>query len=188
MSLLLIAALLLQAGDDEAPAGPGPRSAVEASAVFLRLDSALGAESGFIPGFEIAFYMSKTEPDHTIGFRAYYRRWEVTFDQFNQLPADLDGDVQQLGLDLVVTYPVIESVSFGVELGGGGVRLEHDVDSETSFFFEAGAFLRLDLIAGFYLTAAGLAFGAMTEFGGQEEDSDHVSWVGRVTLGLEIEF
>src|SRR5688572_11630583 len=111
MSLLLTAALLLQAGDDEAPAPPGPRSAVEAGAAFLRLDPALGAESGFLPGFEVAFYMSKTEPDHTIGFRAYYRRWEVTFDEFNQLPADLDGDVQQLGIDLVVTYPLLDSIS-----------------------------------------------------------------------------
>ena len=187
MSLLLIAALLLQSGDPPANA-PAGRSGLEAGVAFLHLDAALGAEDGLIQGVEAAFVMTKPMPEYSIGLRAYYRRWDVTFEQFNQLPADLDGEVQQLGLNLVVTYPFAGPLTLGVELGGGVERLEHDLDEETAAFFEGGAFLRLDLVAGLYVEAAGLAQGALTEFGGQDSDSDHVSWVGRVNLGLELAF
>lgn len=188
MTLILAATLLLQTGgDDPVPTLTG-RSGVEAGPVFLHLDSALGAEEGLIQGFEVAFQMSKPMTDYTIGLRAYYRRWDVTFERFNQLPADLDGDVQQLGLDLVVTYPFAGPLTLGVELGGGGLRIEHDLDDETAAFFEGGAFARLDLFAGLYLEVSGMAQSSLTDFGGQETDSDHVSWVGRVNLGFELAF
>lgn len=188
MSHVLLVALLLQAGDEEPAPQPGPRSGFDAGFVYLHLDPALGAEEGLIPGFEVAFHMSKPMPEYTIGLRGYYRRWDVTFEEFNQLPADLDGEVQQLGLDLVVTYPFAGPLTLGVEFGGGGLRIEHDLDEETAAFVQGGAFLRLDLFAGLYLEAAGGAMAAFTEFGGQDPDSDHVSWTGRVNLGLEIAF
>jgi hypothetical protein len=188
MFLLLASSLFLQAGGAAKETGPVARSGVEVGAVFLRLDDALGAESKIVQGVEFAFQMSKPMPEYTIGFRAYYRRWDVTFEEFNQLPADLDGELQQLGLDLVVTYPLTGPLTLGVELGGGAQKLEHDLDKETSAFFEGGAFLRLDLFAGLYIEAAGGAFAAFTEFGGQEADTDHVSWTGRLNLGLEINF
>ena len=188
MSLLLLTAFLLQAPGEDAPSPPGPRSGFEAGLAFLRLDPALGAEDKFVPGVEVAFFMSKAEPDYSVGMRAYYREWEVTWEEFNQLPADLDGKVQQLGLDLVVTYPLTGPLKLNVEIGGGGLRLEHDLDEETAFFFEGGAYLRVDLFAGLFIEAGGGAFGALTEFGGQDPDTDHVSWMGRVNVGLELEF
>ena len=188
MSLLLLAVFLLQEPGEGAPAHSGPRSGFEAGLAFLSLDPALGAEDKLAPGFEVAFSMSTAEPKYTLGMRAYYRKWEVNFEEFNQLPADLDGEVEQLGLNLVITYPLTGPLSLGVEFGGGGMRIEHDLDEETSFFFEGGAFVRLDLFFGLFIQAGGVAFGALTEFGGQEADSDHVSWVGKVNAGFELEF
>lgn len=184
MPTLLLAAFLLQSGD----ADPGPKSSVDAGIVYLFLDPALGAEKEMVPGVEAAFQMSMSEPKYTIGLRAYYRQWDVKFEEFNQLPADLDGEAQQLGLNLVVTYPFTPALSLAVELGGGGFRLEHDEDEETAFFFEGGAYLRLDLIGGLFVQAGGGAFGALTEFGGQEDDSDHVSWIARFTAGFQFDF
>jgi hypothetical protein len=183
MSLLFLATLLAQADVE-----PGPRSGLEGGIAFLMLDPALGGEDKTVQGFEVAFHMSKPEPTYTLGLRAYYRRFDVTFDEFNQLPADLDGDVQQLGLNLVVTYPLTGPLSLGVEFGGGGIQLEHDLDDELSFFVEGGAFLRVDLFAGLYVQAGAVAIGAFTEFGGQDDDSDHVSYVGRATVGFEVDF
>src|SRR5262245_5029570 len=151
MPVLLAAALMLQAAPDESLPEPAPRSGLQAGLAFLRLDSAIGAEDGILPGFEIAFHMSKPEPKYAIGLRAYYRTWDVKFEQFNQADADLDGEAQQLGLDLVVTYPIAGPLTLGVELGGGGLRLEHDLDKEDSLYVDDGAFLRLDLFAGLYL-------------------------------------
>jgi hypothetical protein len=181
MSALLLAIFLLQQD-------PGPRSGFEVGAVFLHLDSELGAEEDVIPGGEIAFQFVKTEPDYTIGLRAYYRRWDVTFEEFDQQPADLDGEVDQLGLDLVVTYPVLPPLHLGVEIGGGALRLDHELDDETSAYFSIGAFLRLDLFGGFYVAAGGGPLVAFTEFGRQSDDTDHISWTGRVDLGFQIEF
>ncbi|HZN63055.1 MAG TPA: hypothetical protein VFC90_11680 [Planctomycetota bacterium] len=188
MSLLLLGLLFAQAGDDEKPPPRTHHSGVEAGVVFLHLDSQLGAEDKLVPGIEAAFAFSKSEPKYSIGFRAYYRQWEVTFEEFNQAPADLDGEVQQLGADLVVSYPLPGPLSLVVEVGGGVMRLEHDLDEETTGFFEGGAYLRIDLIAGLYVEAGGAAFAALTEFGGQDDDTNHVSWVGRVSAGLEIDF
>src|SRR5262245_36649404 len=188
MSLLILAALLAQAGGDEAPPPRTHHSGLEGGIVFLHLDSQIGAEDKLVPGFEGAFEFSKTEPEYSIGFRAYYRQWEVKFEEFNQLPADLDGEVAQLGADLVVGYPLAGRLGVTVELGGGVIRLEHDLDEETTGFFEGGASLRVDLIAGLYIEAGAAGFIAMTEFGNQDDDTNHVSWIGRVTAGLEIDF
>ena len=184
MPTLLLAAFLLQSGAPE----PGPKSSLDAGIVYLLLDPALGAEEEFVPGVEAAFQMSMSEPKYTIGLRAYFRQWDVKFEEFNQLPADLDGEAQQLGLSLVVSYPLTPKLSLAIELGGGGFRLEHDLDDETAFFFEGGAYLRVDLVAGLFVQAGGGAFAAFTEFGGQEDDSDHVSWIARVTAGLQFDF
>ena len=188
MSALLALALLCQTGLDDPPPEPGPRSGLEVGVIFLRLDSALGAESGFEPGYEVAFQMTRPEKGHTIGLRAYYRAWEVTFNEFEQVPTELDGDVQQLGVDLAVAYPLIGSLSFVVELGGGGMRIEHDEDQDDSWFFETAGYLRLDLFAGLYIQAGGGAFAAFTEFGGQSDDTDHISWIARGSAGFEISF
>lgn len=188
MTPLLFAALLMQAGQEEPPPFRAPQSGVEAGAAYLHLDAALGAEDGLIPGVEVAFQMSVGMPKYALGLRAYYRRWDVAFDEFDRQPADLDGEVHQFGLDFVVTYPFAGPLTLGVELGGGGLRLEHDRDKELSAFFEGGAFLRLDLVSGLYVEAVGLAMAAFTEFGGQDPDSDHISWVGRLGLGFEIAF
>ncbi|HKS16834.1 MAG TPA: hypothetical protein VJU16_05950 [Planctomycetota bacterium] len=188
MSLLLLAALLAQDGTDEAPPKPSHHSSLEVGIAYLLLDPTIGAEDGVVAGMEAAFQISKTEPQYSIGFRAYYRAWEIKFEEFNQAPADLDGDVEQLGVNLVVMYPIPGPVTLGVELGGGVMRLEHDLDEETTGFVEGGAFLRLDLVAGLYIEAGALAVGAFTEFGGQDDDTDHVNWVGRVNVGLEIDF
>jgi hypothetical protein len=185
MSLLLLAVLLAQ---DEAPPPRTQHSGLEAGIVFLLLDPKIGAEDGPVPGSEAAFMFTKSEPEYSIGFRAYYRRWEVTFEEFNQLPADLDGEVEQLGLDLIVGYPLAGPLSLSIELGGGVMKLEHDLDKETTGFVEGGAFLRVDLIAGFYVEGGAAAVLAFTEFGGQSDDTDHVNWVGRVNLGFEIDF
>ncbi|HEU4338679.1 MAG TPA: hypothetical protein VFS19_01310 [Planctomycetota bacterium] len=184
MPTLLLAVFLLQSGDKD----PGPKSSLDAGIVYLLLDPALGAEEKMVPGVEAAFQMSMSEPRYTIGLRAYYRQWDVKFEEFNQLPADLDGEARQLGLNLVVTYPFTPALSLAVELGGGGFLLEHDEDEETAFFFEGAAYLRLDLLGGLFVQAGGGAFGALTEFGGQEDDSDHVSWIARITLGLQFDF
>ena len=188
MSLLILAVLLAQSGDDEAPKPRTRHSGLEGGIAFLHLDSQIGAEDRLIPGIEVAFEFSKTEPKYSIGFRAYYRQWEVTFNEFEQLPADLDGEVEQLGADLVVSYPLAGPLSLGVEFGGGVMRLEHDLDEETTGFFEGVVSLRVDLVAGLDIEAGAGAFVALTEFGGQDDDTNHVSWIGRVTAGLEIDF
>ena len=188
MILVLAAAFFLQEGFDEPPPPPGPRSAVEVNVIGLHLDPAIGAKDKYVPGFEAAFHMLKPEPAYSIGLRAYYRAWDVTFDEFNRQPADLDGEAEQLGLDLVVLYPLTGPFYVGVELGGGGLRLEHDLDKEDSLFVEGGAFLRCDLFAGLYVEVGGHAFCAFTEFGGQDDDTDHVSFTGRAGVGLELEF
>ena len=190
MITLLAAVFLLQAplpGEKEEPS-LDIRYGLEGGVAWLRLDPAIGAEDGLVPGVEGAFTASLRQPKYTIGLRAYYRRFDVTFEEFNGANADLDGEVQQLGLNLVVTYPFLGPLTIGVELGGGGLMMEHDLEEETSSFFEGGGFLRLDLFAGLYLHASGLAQFAMTNFGGQETDSDHLSWTGRVGLGFEIAF
>ena len=188
MSTLLLALVLLQSGQGGDILRGKPRTGFEAGAVFLHLDSALGAEDGLLQGEEAAFRMSLIARDFTVGMRAYYRRWDVKFEQFDRQPADLDGEVQELGLDLIVTYPIALPLSVGVELGGGGLRLEHDLDKETDFFFEGGGFVRLELPAGFHVEASGQIQFAETEFGGQNPDTDHVSWAGRVTVGFEVKF
>jgi hypothetical protein len=188
MSFLIVLLFLQDPVLDERPPEPGPRSGLEVNVIGLHLDDAIGSKDRYTMGFEAAFYMLKPEPKYSIGLRAFYRRWEVTFDEFEGLPADLDGDVQQLGLDLVVLYPLTGPLFLGVELGGGGLRLEHDLEEEDSFFFEGGAFLRCDLFAGLYVEAGGHAFTAFTEFGGQDDDTDHVSFTARAGVGLELEF
>jgi len=188
MTFLLVVTLVTQAGLQDPPPEPGPVSGLEAGIIFLRLDSVLGAEGGFEPGYEIAFHMTRPEKGYTIGLRAYYRAWDVTFGEFEQQPADLDGDVQQLGVDLVVTYPLLGPLSLGIELGGGGMRIEHDEDQDDSWFFETAGYLRLDLFAGLYIQAGGGAFAAFTEFGGQSDDTDHISWIARGSAGFEISF
>lgn len=184
MSTLFLAALLMQSSSPD----PGPKSSLDAGLVYLFLDPALGAEEKMVPGFEAAFQMSMSEPQYTIGFRAYFRQWDVKFEEFNQLPADLDGEAQQLGLNLVVTYPFTPALSLAVEFGGGGFRLEHDEDEETAFFFEGGAYVRLDLFGGLFVQAGGGAFTAFTEFGGQDDDTDHISWIARITAGFQFDF
>ena len=188
MSLLLALAVLCQTGLEDPPPEPGPKSGLDVGVIFLRLDPAIGAESGWEPGYEIAFHMARPEKKYTIGLKAYYRAWEVTFNELEQLPADLDGDVRQLGLDLVVTYPLIGALSLDIELGGGGMRIEHDEDQDDSWFFETAGYLRLDLFSGLFIQAGGGAFAAFTEFAGQSDDTDHVSWIVRGTVGFEIDF
>ncbi|HTF56758.1 MAG TPA: hypothetical protein VK661_05945 [Planctomycetota bacterium] len=188
MSTLILTLALLQAGHGEDILRGEPRTGFEIGAVFLHLDSAIGAKDGLIQGEEAAFRMSLVAQEFTVGMRAYYRRWDITFEEFNRQPADLDGTAQELGLDLIVTYPIARPLSVGVELGGGGLRLEHDLDKETDFFVEGGGFVRLELPAGFHVEASGQIQFALTEFGGQDPDTDHVSWAGRVTLGFEIKF
>jgi hypothetical protein len=188
MTSLLAAVLLLQAGDDEAVPHADIRFAIQAGAVFLRCDEALGTESDIFAGEEVSFRVSKFEPDHSLGLRAYYRQWDLEFNEFDQLPADLDGEFRIVGLELVITYPLAGPLSLGLELGGGAAWIEHDLDDETAGFFSGGAFLRVDLVAGLYLEGGGGALSAFTDFGGQSDDSDHISWMGRISAGLELSF
>ncbi|HEY3226560.1 MAG TPA: hypothetical protein VGK61_06170 [Planctomycetota bacterium] len=188
MSTLLLTLTLLQAGQGSEILRGEPRTGFELGAVFLHLDSAIGAEDGLLQGEEAAFRMSLVSREFTVGMRAYYRRWDLKFEEFDRRPADLDGEAQELGLDLIVTYPIAPPLSAGVEFGGGGLRLEHDLDKETDFFVEGGGFVRLELPAGFHVEASGQIQFAMTEFGGQDADTDHVSWAARLTIGFEINF
>src|SRR5688572_16738487 len=188
MTILLLAAALLQAGEEDTVPHADIRFAVQAGAVFLRCDEALGTESDFFAGEEISLRVSKFEPDHSLGIRAFYRQWDLEFNEFNQQPADLDGEFRIAGLEIVVTYPVAGPLSLGLELGGGAAWIEHDLDDETAGFFSGGAFLRVDLAAGIYLEGGGGAISAFTDFGGQSDDTDHVSWTVRFSAGLEIPF
>jgi hypothetical protein len=188
MTPLLLALLALQAADEEVVPGPDIRFAVQAGVAFLRCDEALGTESDIFAGGEIAFRVSKFEPDHSIGLRAFYRQWDVKFNEFEQQPADLDGEIKIGGLEFIVTYPLVGPLSLGIELGGGAAWIEHDLDDEISGFFSGGAFLRADLVAGLYVEGGGGVLAAFSDFGGQETDTDHISWTGRASAGLEIKF
>jgi hypothetical protein len=188
MSSLIAVLALLQTGPARGFPPGTPRSGVEAGPVFVHFDSALGAEDGVVQGIEAAFRMAFVTDEFTLGTRAWYRRWDVKFEQFNRAPADLDGEAHQLGLDITVGYPFAGPLSGGVSFGGGALLLKHDRDRELAPVFEAGPFARLEIFPLFYVEAGAMLQFAMTEFGGQKADTDHISWAGRLSLGFEIGF
>ena len=188
MSPLIAVLLLLQTGPSHGFPPGAPRSGLEAGPVFIHFDAALGAEDGLVQGVEAAFRMSLVTEEFTLGTRFWYRQWDLKFEELNQAPADLDAEAQQIGLDITVGYPLAPPFSAGLAFGGGAMILEHDNDREVAPVFEVGPFARLDLLGLLYVEAGGMLQFSMTDFGGQDTDSDHISWAGRISLGFEIGF